>query len=139
MNLDTCTPGQKTIITTLDKPLMVSAGAGSGKTFTLTQRIAYAFETGYLDSIDQILAITFTRKAASELKTRIKKQLLSMGLTDEALRIDDAWISTIHGMCSRILKEHALELGLDPAFELLSDVEQKTLLETALNQVYQQL
>lgn len=42
MNLDTCTPGQRQIITTLNKPLMVSAGAGSGKTFTLTQRIAYA-------------------------------------------------------------------------------------------------
>lgn len=139
MNLDTCTPGQKTIITTLDKPLMVSAGAGSGKTFTLTQRIAFAFDSEYLDSIDQIMAITFTKKAAAELKTRIKKQLLTMGLHDEALRVDDAWISTIHGMCSRILKEHALELGIDPSFEMLGDVDQQVLLTSALNSVLRQL
>lgn len=135
MNLDSCTSGQKTIITTLDKPLMVSAGAGSGKTFTLTQRIAYAFDSGFLTSIDQIVAITFTKKAASELKTRIKKQLLSMGLKNEALRVDDAWISTIHGMCSRILKEHALELGIDPSFEMIDDVEKESLLTEALNEV----
>ena len=108
MNLDTCTPGQRQIITTLNKPLMVSAGAGSGKTFTLTQRIAYALSEDTPDaqpvqSISQIMAITFTKKAAAELKSRIKRQLAGMGLVEEALKVDDAWISTIHGMCSRVL------------------------------------
>ncbi|MDD5806943.1 MAG: UvrD-helicase domain-containing protein [Eggerthellales bacterium] len=129
MNLDRCTPFQREIVTTLDKPLMVAAGAGSGKTFTLTQRIAAALLPGpdgspaALESVDQVLAITFTRKAAAELKSRIKSLLLKEGLAQEALKVDDAWISTIHGMCSRILKEHALEIGVDPAFELLSDID----------------
>ena len=140
MNLDSCTPGQRQIITTLDKPLMVSAGAGSGKTFTLTQRIAYALETtsgkaAFAQSVDQILAITFTKKAAAELKSRIKHRLLDMGLIDESLKVDDAWISTIHGMCSRILREHALELGIDPSFEVISETESLRLKDEAFNRV----
>ena len=94
-------PRQRRIIETLDRPLMVSAGAGSGKTFTLTQRIAFALSeplssnpTGgsFASSVDQILAITFTKKAAAELKSRIKGKLLELGLTTEALKVDDAWI-----------------------------------------------
>ena len=144
MNLDTCTPGQRRIIETLDKPLMVSAGAGSGKTFTLTQRIAFALSeplssnpTGgsFASSVDQILAITFTKKAAAELKSRIKGKLLELGLTTEALKVDDAWISTIHGMCSRILREHALELGIDPTFEVISETDANRLKELAFDQV----
>ena len=144
MNLDTCTPGQRRIIETLDKPLMVSAGAGSGKTFTLTQRIAFALSeplssnpTGgsFASSVDQILAITFTKKAAAELKSRIKGKLLELGLTTEALKVDDAWISTIHGMCSRILREHALELGIDPTFEVISETAANRLKELAFDQV----
>lgn len=141
MNLDTCTPGQRKIITTLDKPLMVSAGAGSGKTFTLTQRIAYALtestmdDSAFASSIDQVLAITFTKKAAAELKSRIKQKLLELGLTTEALKVDDAWISTIHGMCSRMLREHALELGIDPCFEVLSETDANRLKDLAFDQV----
>ena len=138
VNLDTCTPGQRQIITTLDKPLMVSAGAGSGKTFTLTQRIAYALSEGGpdaspLQSIDQVMAITFTKKAAAELKSRIKRQLAGMGLVEEALKVDDAWISTIHGMCSRVLREHALELGIDPAFSVISETESKCYYDEAFD------
>ena len=134
MNLDSCTPGQREIISTLDQPLMVSAGAGSGKTFTLTQRIAYALTEPYgeslepyVQSVSQLLAITFTKKAAAELKSRVKAKLNELGLVEEALKVDDAWISTIHGMCSRILKEHALELGIDPTFEVISETESKRL------------
>lgn len=72
-------PGQLACITTLDKPLVVSAGAGSGKTFTLTQRIAWALMEGsapdggaFLDGIEQVMAITFTEKAAGEIKSRVK-------------------------------------------------------------------
>lgn len=64
------TPGQLACITTLDKPLVVAAGAGSGKTFTLTKRIVHALESGYVEDIDQVLAITFTTKAADESKNR---------------------------------------------------------------------
>ncbi len=139
MNLDRCTKGQRTVVTTLDAPLMVSAGAGSGKTFTLTQRVAFALspeagEAG-LSSVDELLAITFTTKAAAELKGRIKGLLLSEGLEGEALKVDDAWVSTIHGMAARILREHALEVGLDPAFQVIGEVEAGELLTEAAERV----
>lgn len=139
MNLERCTDGQRTVVTTLDAPLMVSAGAGSGKTFTLTQRVAFALSpeaggTG-LSSVDELLAITFTTKAAAELKGRIKGLLLSEGLEAEALKVDDAWVSTIHGMAARILREHALEVGLDPAFQVIGEVEADELLAEAAERV----
>ena len=128
------TDGQKKCITTLDRSLVVSAGAGSGKTFTLTKRIAYAFESGYLDDIDQVLAITFTRKAASELKSRLKAELRAIGRVDQALKVDDAWVSTIHGMCARMLRAHALEVGIDPAFEVAESAQVEDLRQRAIDQ-----
>ena len=125
---------QKRIVHTLEGPLFVAAGAGSGKTFTLTQRVMYAFTPGskprelwadpqvpepFLDSIDQVLAITFTEKAAEELKDRIRKALMESGMTTEAEKVDGAWISTIHGMCARIIRAHALDLGVDPGFSVV--------------------
>ncbi|MEC4272618.1 UvrD-helicase domain-containing protein [Adlercreutzia sp. R25] len=140
MNLERCTKSQRSVVTTLDAPLMVSAGAGSGKTFTLTQRVAYALAPGdgskpHLRSVDEVLAITFTKKAAGELKGRIKSLLLAEGLYDEALKVDGAWVSTIHGMASRILREHALEIGIDPAFEVVEGAERDELLAQAIEQV----
>lgn len=140
MNLDQCTDAQRRVITTLNEPLMVAAGAGSGKTFTLTQRVAFALspqgaEPPYLSSVDELLAITFTKKAAAELKSRIKGLLLAEGLVEEALKTDEAWVTTIHGMASRILREHALEIGIDPAFEVIEGAAAEELLDEALEQV----
>lgn len=129
------TIGQEKCVNTLDKPLAVSAGAGSGKTFTLTRRIVHALESGYLSDIDQVLAITFTSKAAGEIKSRVKGALRAGGMTEQALKTDEAWISTIHGMCSRILRAHALELGLDPAFKVADEATVKTLLDASLEEV----
>lgn len=129
------TIGQEKCVNTLDKPLAVSAGAGSGKTFTLTRRIVHALESGYLTDIDQVLAITFTSKAAGEIKSRVKGALRAGGLAEQALKTDEAWISTIHGMCSRILRAHALELGLDPAFKVADEATVKTLLDASLEEV----
>lgn len=136
MNLDTCTPGQRRSVEHVKGPLLVSAGAGSGKTFTLTQRIAYALlpESGpAVSGIDEVLAITFTEKAAAEIKARVKRTLRAEGLAEEALRVDGAWISTIHGMCARILRAHALDLGLDPAFGILGDAERADLIADAID------
>ena len=104
-------------------PVDVSAGAGSGKTFTLTERIAHALAdpASGVDDIDQILAITFTNKAAAELKGRVRSTLRAQGLFDQARKVDGAWISTIHGMCSRILRANALEIGIDPGFTVMED------------------
>lgn len=127
MDLSTLMPQQLQIVKTLDRPLFVSAGAGSGKTFTLTRRIVYALspEFGpFVEHLDQVLAITFTKDAAAEIRDRVRRALIDEGMDEEALTVDDAWISTIHGMCSRILRAHALELGIDPEFTVLTDTDE---------------
>lgn len=127
MDLSTLMPQQLQVVKTLDRPLFVSAGAGSGKTFTLTRRIVYALspESGpFVEHLDQVLAITFTKDAAAEIRDRVRRALIEEGMDEEALTVDDAWISTIHGMCSRILRAHALELGVDPEFTVLTDTDE---------------
>ena len=132
--LDGLLPEQRRVVTTLDRPVFVAAGAGSGKTFTLTRRIVWALCPGsgeggrpYLDSLDQALVITFTEKAAGEIKERVRGALRAAGLADEALKVDSAWVSTIHHMCARILRAHALDLGLDPAFGMVGDQQAQAL------------
>ena len=129
------TPGQQKCVDTFVGPLSVSAGAGSGKTYTLTRRIVNAFETGFIDDIGQVLAITFTSKAAGEIKSRVKGALKASGRSDQALLVDSAWISTIHGACSRILRAHALELGINPAFRVADEATAKTMLDESLEEV----
>ena len=138
MDLSTLMPQQLDIVTTLDRPLFVSAGAGSGKTFTLTRRIAWALspESGpALTSLDQVLAITFTKDAAAEIRERVRATLIAEGMAEAALSVDDAWISTIHGMCSRILRAHALELGIDPEFGVVAEAEAGVLMDRAVDTV----
>lgn len=129
-------PQQRQIVTTLDRPLFVSAGAGSGKTFTLTRRIIWALsrESGpFVQGLDQVLAITFTKDAAAEIRERVRAALIAEGMDEQALTVDDAWISTIHGMCARILRAHALELGIDPEFTVIEDTDE--LMEHAIDHV----
>ncbi len=142
VDLSTLNDSQRTIAQTLDRPLFVEAGAGSGKTFTLTQRVAWALSEGsaadgsaFLDGLDQVLVITFTEAAAREIKERVRSTLRRAGMMREALSVDDAWISTIHGMCRRILSRHALDLGLDPDLQVVQGSEQQALLRQAVDQV----
>ncbi|MBU1626236.1 UvrD-helicase domain-containing protein, partial [bacterium] len=95
-------------------PLMIIAGAGTGKTTVITQRIAWLIEQG-LAKPDEILALTFTEKSATEMEERVDR-LLPMGYLD-------LWISTFHSFCERILREHALEIGLSHEFTLLDEVD----------------
>ena len=138
--------GQRLVAERLEGPLFVAAGAGSGKTFTLTARLVHALSPGsapdggrFLDSIEQALVITFTDAAALEIKERVRQTLREAGeddahLYNESLRVDSAWISTIHGMCSRILKRHAIELGIDPKFEVCQGSVADALLARALDE-----
>lgn len=142
MDFNRFTQPQKESVQTLGRPLLICAGAGSGKTFTLTQRITWALMPGsagpgkaFLQDIGNALVITFTNKAASEIKERIRSNLRSEGMIDQALKVDSAWISTIHGACLRILREHALELGIDPQISLLSNTDSKDLLEDSIQKV----
>ena len=132
------TPEQKKCILCLKGPVDVSAGAGSGKTFTLTQRIAYALSdpASGVDDIGQVLAITFTKKAAAELKSRVRSTLRAQGMFEQARKVDGAWISTIHGMCSRILHANALEIGIDPEFMVMKD--SSAVLDQAIEEVLEE-
>ncbi|MDP2183378.1 MAG: UvrD-helicase domain-containing protein [Actinomycetota bacterium] len=119
---------QNTAALTLDGPVLVSAGAGSGKTRMLTERFINAIVPGAVAgwsgvSPDEVVAITFTDKAAGELVERVRAALRARGLRAEARELDGGWISTIHGLCSRILKRHALEAGLDPLFGIVDTVQ----------------
>ena len=100
--------------------VFVSAGAGTGKTSVLVERYVRAVCELGLD-VDSILVITYTRKAAGELRTRIRAALLERGRSDLARELDGAWISTIHGFCNRLLKAHPFAVALDPRFRELEE------------------
>ncbi len=116
-----------------DGELLLDAGAGSGKTSVLVERFARAVhEDGF--AVTQILAITFTEKAAAELRERIRGRLRELGADEAARATEGAWISTIHGFCARLLRTHALAAGLDPAFTVLDDSEAQPLVEAAFDE-----
>jgi ATP-dependent helicase/nuclease subunit A len=100
--------------------IFVSAGAGTGKTSVLVERYLRAVCERGLD-VESILVITYTRKAAGELRTRIRAGLQERGRPDLARALDSAWISTIHGFCNRLLKAHPFTVGLDPRFRELDE------------------
>jgi ATP-dependent exoDNAse (exonuclease V) beta subunit len=100
--------------------VFVSAGAGTGKTSVLVERYVRAVCEQGLD-VDSILVITYTRKAAGELRSRIREALAERGRPDLARELDGAWISTIHGFCARLLRAHPFAAGLDPRFRELED------------------
>ena len=102
--------------------VFVSAGAGTGKTAVLVERFVRAVCDRGLD-VDSILAITYTRRAAGELRTRIRAELTARGRNDLARELDGAWISTIHGFCMRLLKAYPFAAGLDPRFRELDDAQ----------------
>jgi len=100
--------------------VFVSAGAGTGKTSVLVERYVRAVCERGLDA-DSILVITYTRKAAGELRSRIRAAFVERDRPDLARALDGAWISTIHGFCNRLLKAHPFAVGLDPRFRELED------------------
>ena len=112
----------------IDAPglVFVSAGAGTGKTTVLVERFVRAIcERGL--PIDSVLAITYTERAAGELRGRIRRRLGELGRHDFARELDGAWISTIHGFCHRLLKAHPFEAGVDPSFRVLDENQARVL------------
>src|SRR2546423_12511193 len=100
--------------------VFVSAGAGTGKTLVLVERFANAVCDEGID-VGSVLVITYTERAAGELRARIRRELLERGRADLARDLDAAWISTIHGFCHRLLKAYPFAAGLDPPFRVLDD------------------
>ena len=113
--------------------VFVSAGAGTGKTAVLVERFVRAVCDRGLD-VDSILVITYTRRAAGELRTRIRAALAGRGRHDLARELDGAWISTIHGFCLRLLKAYPFAAGLDPRFRELDDAQGSVLRSEAFRQ-----
>jgi ATP-dependent helicase/nuclease subunit A len=99
--------------------VFVSAGAGTGKTTVLVERFLRALERGV--DVDSILVITYTERAAGELRSRIRSRLVELGRRRNARELDGAWISTIHGFCHRLLRTYPLAAGLDPRFRVLDE------------------
>jgi ATP-dependent helicase/nuclease subunit A len=100
--------------------VFVSAGAGTGKTAVLVERFVRAVCDDGVD-VDSILVITYTNRAAGELRARIRAELRSRDRADLARELDGAWISTIHGFCNRLLKTYPFQAGLDPRFRELDE------------------
>jgi DNA helicase-2/ATP-dependent DNA helicase PcrA len=113
--LEGLTPDQRAAVTHAEGPLLVVAGAGTGKTLVITRRIAWLIATRRAKP-SEILALTFTEKAASEMEARVDA-LVPYGFVD-------AWISTFHAFGDRVLREQALDAGLGPDFRVLSRPEQ---------------
>src|SRR5690348_16834236 len=111
------TPAQQAAVASRDPLHVVSAGAGSGKTRVLVERIVALAKEGV--GPDRVLAITFTEKAAAELRRRIVARLDAEGLLAARRAAEAAYISTIHGFCARILREWPVASGLDSSFEIL--------------------
>ena len=119
-------PEQEQAVKTTEGPLLIMAGAGSGKTRVLTHRIAYlVLEKEVYPS--NILAITFTNKAAREMRSRIDG-LLGHG-TGERM-----WVSTFHSMCVRILRRNIDQLGFSKNFSILDTTDQLTVIKNVLKQ-----
>jgi ATP-dependent helicase/nuclease subunit A len=102
-----------------DGLVFVSAGAGTGKTSVLVERFARAIDSGI--DVASILVITYTERAAAELRSRIRERLVKLGRPELTRELDGAWISTIHGFCLRLLKQHPFAAGLDPRFRVLDE------------------
>lgn len=140
------TSEQQSVITTRDKDILVSAAAGSGKTAVLVERIIRrVLDEVAPINIDQLLVMTFTEAAAAEMKERIgnaieaalKEQPLNTHLQRQSLLIHQAPITTIHGFCLNVVKNHFHEIDLDPYFRVADEGESKLLKADVMEQIFE--
>ena len=122
-------PEQRDAATTTEGALLVLAGAGTGKTKVLTTRIAHLLVTKRAFA-GQILAVTFTNKAALEMRERVTRLLVESGLEPEVS--GSLWLGTFHAIGARILRRHAELVGLTPQFTILDDDDQQRLIKQLL-------
>ncbi|MBU6450750.1 MAG: UvrD-helicase domain-containing protein [Cyanobacteria bacterium REEB67] len=141
------TEQQQLAIDNVDKHVLVSAGAGSGKTHVLVERYIEILRKNTDLTLANIIAVTYTRKAAAEMRSRLKARFLALS-KDQGEResgaylrwlaclseVDSARINTIHALCESILKSFPADSGIDPEFELLDELTTGELLEEAVAQ-----
>lgn len=125
-NIQQLNEKQREAVLTTEGPLLISAGAGSGKTRVLTHRIAYLIEKNNVNPWN-ILAITFTNKAATEMRERVQKLV--------GPEADSIWVSTFHSMCARILRREAEAAGYEKNFTIIDQGEQQTLMKQVLKEL----
>jgi len=135
------TAEQRAAVHIHDKNLIVVAGAGSGKTRVLVERYLQLLEANPEWSIQSLVAITFTREAAFEMRHRVRLELERRAESArEAVwlrhlsEMDSARIDTIHGLCASILRANAAQAGVDPKFDVLDEIEASILLENAVEE-----
>src|SRR5215475_9634767 len=107
-------PEQRLAATTTEGPVLILAGAGTGKTRALTFRIANLIASGV--AAENILAVTFTNKAAEEMRNRVTDLLLKAGIPPA-----QPWVSTFHSLCARLLRREAPSAGLPRDFAVYDD------------------
>jgi ATP-dependent helicase/nuclease subunit A len=121
-----------------DGDLLLDAGAGSGKTSVLVERfVRSVLEDGI--EVGAILTITFTEKAAAEMRDRIRRRLRELDADEAARATEGAFISTIHGFCARVLRGHALAAGLDPSFAVLDAQDAERFAAQAFDEALEEL
>jgi len=141
------TPQQELAAHSVEKNVLVSAGAGSGKTHVLVERYVEILRRYPDISLDKIIAVTFTRKAAHEMRSRLKASFLRLSKEPEAIadgsykrwveclaEVDSARIGTIHSMCESILKAYPADSGIDPDFEVLDELISAEIAQEAIKQ-----
>jgi len=141
---DSLTPDQRRAVEALDRSLVVTAGPGAGKTRVLVERVLQILERG-LATLDEIVAITFTNRAANEMKTKIRLAIAqrargapSRRWQEAKRQLETAAISTIHGFCARLLRAHPVEAQVDPEFTILDEFRSRVLLMRAVEEVLEE-
>lgn len=143
----TLTEQQKVAVVNVQKNVLVAAGAGSGKTHVLVERYVELLRTYPEVSVDMIVAVTFTRKAAGEMRNRLKLKFKELADSEPEnsdrwqkclADIDTAKIGTIHSLCESILKAFPAEASIDPQFEVVDEVSQTELIDESVTRAFQQ-
>ena len=133
LNLSTLNPPQRQAVESINGPVLILAGAGTGKTRVITYRIAHMVERGVLPG--NILGVTFTNKAAREMQERVTKLLPKRKKTDDpaADRENRPTICTFHSLCVRILRQHIEKLGYKRNFVIYDESEQLSAMKKILS------
>ncbi|MCA0458895.1 MAG: UvrD-helicase domain-containing protein [Chloroflexi bacterium] len=145
----TLTDAQQTAIYEHERNLIVVAGAGSGKTYVLVERFLGLLDKNPDWPLNSLVAITFTKKAAQEMRDRVRRALedrfqqTAHSLVDQAIwatriaNMPSARIDTIHGLCASILRANAAEAGVDPGFQVMEEIDAALLLDDCIDAVLQ--